>query len=81
MIIIFLSSIAFSVLPTQYTVPESPLVRMLFLFVGAKIIGLIVTFLGIPDILGMLCWGILFRNVGIGEFDGFGFEATESFLR
>lgn len=67
-----------SVLP-NYTAPESPLMRMIFLFLGAKLVGIIVAFIGIPDLLGMMFWGVFYRNVGIGEFEGY--EAAESFLR
>lgn len=53
--------------------------RMVFLFVGAKLIGVLVAFVGIPDLLGMMFWGVFYRNIGLGEFEGF--EVAESFMR
>lgn len=67
-----------SVLP-NYTQPESPLMRMIFLFVGAKLVGVVVALFGIPDLMGMMFWGVFYRNIGIAEFEGY--EAAESFLR
>lgn len=77
-IVLFLWMIGLSVLP-DYTDPGSPLMRMIFLFVGAKVCGIIVALFGIPDLLGMMFWGVLYRNVGLGEFEGY--ESAESFLR
>lgn len=71
-------SIGLALLP-QYTQPDSPFMRMVFLFIGAKVIGLVVSQCGIPDLLGMMFWGVLYRNIGIGEFEGY--ERLESFLR
>lgn len=77
-IVLFVWSVAMSILP-NYTQPESPLMRMIFLFVGAKLFGIFVAFFGIPDLLGMMFWGVFFRNIGIGDFEGY--AEAESFLR
>lgn len=53
--------------------------RMIFLFVGAKLVGVVVALFGIPDLMGMMFWGVFYRNIGIAEFEGY--EAAESFLR
>ncbi|CAO1429488.1 unnamed protein product [Diamesa hyperborea] len=72
LLIIFLLSwgIASSLLP-EYVKPNSVITRMLFLFIGAQFCGTLVSFTGLPDMLGMLFWGVLFKNVGWGNFDGY----------
>lgn len=77
-IFMFLWGIGLSILPDQ-TEPSAAFMRLVFLFIGAKICGIIVTFAGIPDLLGMMAFGVFYRNVGLGEFDGY--ESAESFLR
>lgn len=58
LLIIFLLSwgIASSLLP-EYVKPNSVITRMLFLFIGAQFCGTLVSFTGLPDMLGMLFWG------------------------
>lgn len=77
-ILLFLWSVGMSILP-NYTQPDSTFMRLIFLFVGAKLLGIIVAFFGIPDLLGMMIWGVFYRNIGFGEFEGY--EEVESFLR
>lgn len=60
----------------QYAVPQATLMRMIFLFVGAHICGYVVQLLRLPDMLGMIFWGVLYTNIGLGNFEGYeGFEA------
>ena len=53
--------------------------RIIFLFVGAQICGILVSFTGLPDMLGMLFWGVFYTNMGWGNFDGYG--GLETVLR
>lgn len=71
--------IAYSVLPRQLTEPNTPFMRLWFLFVGAQISGILVSLTGLPDMLGMLFWGVLYTNVGWAEFQGL--QKVEVFLR
>uniref|UniRef100_T1GPZ4 Cation/H+ exchanger transmembrane domain-containing protein n=1 Tax=Megaselia scalaris TaxID=36166 RepID=T1GPZ4_MEGSC len=51
--------------------------RIIFLFVGAQISGIIVTFIKLPDMLGMLFFGVFYTNVGLADFSGYnGLEAV-----
>ncbi|KAL5284996.1 SLC9B2.2 family protein [Megaselia abdita] len=78
LIVLVLWTISYSILP-QYSHPESTIMRIIFLFVGAQISGIIVTFIKLPDMLGMLFFGVLYTNVGLADFSGFG--GLEAFLR
>lgn len=71
--------IAYSVLPRELTEPNTPFMRLWFLFVGAQISGILVSLTGLPDMLGMLFWGVLYTNVGWAEFQGL--QKVEVFLR
>lgn len=53
--------------------------RMSFLFVGAQLCGILITFVNLPEMLGMIFFGILFSNLGLGNFDSI--SALETFLR
>lgn len=77
-ILLLFWGIGLSLLP-DYTDPGSPAMRLVFLCVGAKLCGIIVALFGIPDLLGMMFWGVFYRNVGLGEFEGL--EQMESVLR
>lgn len=77
-IIFLIWGLAYTILP-EYTKPNSVIIRMSFLFVGAQICGLIVTVLRLPDMLGMLFWGVLYTNIGLGDFQGY--EGLEAVLR
>lgn len=77
-IFLLLWGISYSILP-EYTKPNSPIMRILFLFVGAQICGIFVGLTGLPDMLGMLFWGVLYKNIGLGDFTGY--ESLEIFLR
>lgn len=59
--------------------PTSVIMRLAFLFVGAHMFGLIVQIISLPDMIGMLAWGVLFANLGIGKFEGY--QDLEAFLR
>lgn len=78
MILLCIWSAALALLP-EHTMPSSPFMRMAFLFLGAKLCGVIVALFGIPDLLGMMFWGILYRNIGLADFEDY--EAVESVLR
>lgn len=68
-IFLLLWAIGASVLP-EYALPSSAIMRMLLLFVGAQVCGIVVSFVGLPDMLGMMFFGILYTNVGWGHFEG-----------
>jgi len=75
-IFLLLWAIGTAILP-QYTHPNTVIMRLLFLFIGAQISGILVSLTGLPDMLGMLFWGVLYKNIGLGNFDGYnGLEAT-----
>lgn len=63
----------------EYTTPNTVIMRMIFLFVGAQICGQFVTLLRLPDMLGMLFWGVLYANIGFGNFHGY--QRLEAILR
>lgn len=63
----------------DYAVPHTVIMRIAFLFVGAQISGILVTFLKLPDMLGMLFFGVLYTNVGLADFSGY--QKLEAFLR
>lgn len=78
MICILLWAILYSVI-TDFVSADSKLMRFVYLFVGAQISGILVTFIHLPDMLGMLFWGVFFTNIGLSNFKGY--ERLESFLR
>lgn len=53
--------------------------RIALLFVGAQMSGILVTFIYLPDMLGMLFFGVLYANVGLADFEGY--AKFEGFLR
>uniref|UniRef100_A0A182QZB4 Cation/H+ exchanger transmembrane domain-containing protein n=1 Tax=Anopheles farauti TaxID=69004 RepID=A0A182QZB4_9DIPT len=75
----FLWAIAYTVLPAELAHPTGGLMRIVFLFVGAQACGILVSLTGLPDMLGMLFWGVLYANVGWADFGGY--ERLEVFLR
>uniref|UniRef100_A0AAG5CRN3 Cation/H+ exchanger transmembrane domain-containing protein n=1 Tax=Anopheles atroparvus TaxID=41427 RepID=A0AAG5CRN3_ANOAO len=75
----FLWAIAYSILPPELSNPAGGLMRLAFLFVGAQACGILVSLTGLPDMLGMLFWGVLYANVGWADFGGY--ERLEVFLR
>lgn len=77
-IFLFLWVIANSLFPS-YADVSSSMMRLFFLFIGAKIAGIIVSLLSIPDILGQIFFGVFYKNVGLGDFPGY--EDFEVFLR
>jgi hypothetical protein len=58
---------------------DSTIMRLIFLIIGGDFFGKILLLFGLPDILGMIGFGIFFRNIGWGDFSGY--EKLESFLR
>ncbi|XP_065721993.2 sodium/hydrogen exchanger 9B2 isoform X3 [Drosophila suzukii] len=67
------------VLLPEYSQPQTVIMRIAFLFVGAQISGILVTFVNLPDMLGMLFFGVLYANVGLANFEGY--QKFELFLR
>lgn len=67
-----------SILPGQ-VLGSSSIMRLIFLIMGGDVFGKVLLFFGLPDILGMIGFGIFYRNIGWGEFEGL--EKLESFLR
>ncbi|XP_050100008.1 sodium/hydrogen exchanger 9B2 isoform X2 [Anopheles aquasalis] len=72
-------AIAAAILPPALSHPSGGLMRLLFLFVGAQTCGVLVALTGLPDMLGMLFWGVLYANVGWADFSGY--QRVEVFLR
>ncbi|XP_052891421.1 sodium/hydrogen exchanger 9B2 isoform X2 [Anopheles moucheti] len=72
-------AVAYAILPTELSHPAGGLMRLVFLFVGAQACGILVSLTGLPDMLGMLFWGVLYANVGWADFTGY--ERVEVFLR
>ncbi|XP_035776826.1 sodium/hydrogen exchanger 9B2-like isoform X1 [Anopheles albimanus] len=72
-------AIAAAILPPELSQPSGGLMRLLFLFVGAQTCGVLVSLAGLPDMLGMLFWGVLYANVGWADFSGY--QRLEVFLR
>lgn len=70
--------VVYSIFP-GYTHPSAPIMRLVFLFIGAEITGVLVSLTGLPDILGMLFWGVLYKNIGLANFEGL--TGLEGFLR
>lgn len=52
---------------------------MMLLFVGAQLCGILITFVNLPEMLGMIGFGIIYANVGWANFEGL--SALETFLR
>lgn len=63
----------------EHTQPNSVLMRMSFLFVGAQLCGILITFVNLPEMLGMVFFGVLFSNLGWGNFENV--SGLETFLR
>lgn len=53
--------------------------RMAVLFIGAQIFGDIFKMIKLPEMLGMLGFGVIFTNMGFGNFTGY--NVLEIFLR
>uniref|UniRef100_A0A6P4FY43 Mitochondrial sodium/hydrogen exchanger 9B2 isoform X1 n=2 Tax=Drosophila rhopaloa TaxID=1041015 RepID=A0A6P4FY43_DRORH len=71
-------SMAWVLLP-EYSQPQTVIMRIAFLFVGAQILGILVSFVHLPDMLGMLFFGVLYANLGLANFEGY--QKFELFLR
>lgn len=65
-------------LPKYTTIASAPM-RMAILFVGAQICGVILRLLQWPEMLGMLGFGVLFTNMGWGDFTPY--QPLESIFR
>ncbi|XP_037956938.1 sodium/hydrogen exchanger 9B1-like isoform X1 [Teleopsis dalmanni] len=77
-IFVLLWTIADIYLP-EYAKASSVIMRIVLLFVGAQITGILVTFLRLPDMLGMLFFGVVYTNVGLADFSGY--QKFEAILR
>uniref|UniRef100_A0A336LX08 CSON007078 protein n=2 Tax=Culicoides sonorensis TaxID=179676 RepID=A0A336LX08_CULSO len=78
LLIIFLMlwAIGYALLPSFCAI-NGPFMRMAFLFVGAQLSGILITFIKLPDMLGMLFFGVLYTNLGLGDFSEIqGLEAS-----
>lgn len=53
--------------------------RMIVLFIGAQMCGIALKLLQMPEMLGMLGFGVFFTNMGWANFDGY--SELETFLR
>ncbi|XP_060647557.1 sodium/hydrogen exchanger 9B1 isoform X1 [Drosophila nasuta] len=80
LLVIFLGlwALGFALLP-EYAIPSTAIMRIILLFVGAQISGILVSFMHLPDMLGMLFFGVVYTNVGLANFEGY--ERFELFLR
>ncbi|XP_073818342.1 na[+]/H[+] hydrogen antiporter 2 isoform X2 [Musca autumnalis] len=78
LIFVALWILAYIQLP-EYAVPSTAIMRIVLLFVGAQTAGILVTFIKLPDMLGMLFFGVLYANVGFADFTGY--AKFEGFLR
>ncbi|KAH8251847.1 hypothetical protein KR038_009400, partial [Drosophila bunnanda] len=67
------------VLLPEFSEPQTVIMRIAFLFVGAQVSGILVTFIHLPDMLGMLFFGVLYTNLGLANFEGY--QRFELFLR
>lgn len=71
-------AIAFTYAPAEFGAQGS-LGRMVLLFGGAQLCGWTVAACGVPDMLGMIGWGVMWANVGWADFEGW--SALEAALR
>ncbi|XP_059218375.1 sodium/hydrogen exchanger 9B2 [Stomoxys calcitrans] len=78
LIFIGLWTLGYFLMP-QYAGPNTVIMRIVLLFVGAQTAGILVTFINLPDMLGMLFFGVLYANVGLADFTGY--AKFEGFLR
>lgn len=80
LLVIFLLSwgIAASLFP-GFVHGSSTIMRIIFLVIGAQVCGIVVSFVGLPDMLGMIGFGVFYKNIGWGNFDGY--EKLEVVLR
>ncbi|XP_022230053.2 sodium/hydrogen exchanger 9B1 isoform X2 [Drosophila obscura] len=80
LLVIFLGIWAMAwILLREFSEPQTVIMRIAFLFVGAQISGILVTFVHLPDMLGMLFFGVLYANLGLANFEGY--QGFELFLR
>uniref|UniRef100_A0A1A9W1N2 Cation/H+ exchanger transmembrane domain-containing protein n=1 Tax=Glossina brevipalpis TaxID=37001 RepID=A0A1A9W1N2_9MUSC len=79
-ILIFFSlwTIGYILMPI-YALPHTVIMRIIFLFIGAQTFGVLFTFIQLPDMLGMLFFGVLYANLGWANFKDY--EKFEAFLR
>lgn len=63
----------------QYTTAQAVPVRMVILFIGAQFCGVILRSIKMPEMLGMLGFGMFFANMGWANFDGY--NEFETILR
>lgn len=80
--LLFLSVIIWTLcrlLLSEYTTIDSAPIRMAILFIGAQICGVILRLLHLPEMLGMLGFGVFFTNMGWGDFTPY--QSLESIFR
>lgn len=65
-------------LPDSTTIESVPM-RMAILFIGAQICGVVLRLLQLPEMLGMLGFGVFITNMGWGDFTPY--QPLESFFR
>lgn len=63
----------------EWVAPTTTIMRMVFLFAGGQLCGYIVQWVRLPDMLGMIFWGIFYTNMGFGNFEGY--DLLEAKLR
>lgn len=69
-------ALAYTLFP-EHMSPDGVLGRMLMLFGGGQLCGYAVQAVGVPDMLGMIGWGVLWANVGLADFGEYsGLEAS-----
>lgn len=69
----------FRILLPEYTAIHAVPMRMAILFVGAQICGVVLRAMQLPEMLGMLGFGVFFTNMGWGDFTPY--QSLESFFR
>lgn len=79
MILLYLWAIAFLKFPADKVGVNSPLIRLCCLFIGSKILGVLVSLVGVPDLIGMMAFGVIYNVVGLSDFRGH--EDSQAFLR
>lgn len=63
----------------EYTTLDAVPMRMAILFIGAQICGILLRLFKLPEMLGMLGFGVFFTNMEYANFEGY--NELESILR
>lgn len=67
------------ILLLEHTHVDSVPMRMAILFIGAQICGVVLRLLQLPEMLGMLGFGVFFTNMGWSDFTHY--QSFESLFR